>query len=443
MKTSNICFSFAMIAILAACGAREEIQQGQRIDIDDLALNGQAPTERSSVAVRLASISARDWAQHLGGAENIAPNASLSASPKLIAAVNLHTTVTPGLFGNSGTHRSVYGASAPIMVGNTIYHYDSDGYLHSISANGSSKWRVSLVPPGQSVGDGYGGGVAYNGGVLYVATGYGQVVALDANTGGEKWRYVQNAPLRQAPVVSGGKVIVISGGSTGIALNAADGTVSWRHFGAQTDMPTRLNAGVPAASNGVAYLAYSSGTLAKVNIATGEEIWSKTAITDLLGGSKSVFSDVTGDPVISGNDLIVGTQSGILSIEPSTGFINWTSTIGTKGPLLVSGNAIMGVTPSEEVFRLDRSNGSRVYRRDLPKKTEGTLSFGELSYGDLRLANNTLMVADDDKHLLRVDANSGTVQSISGLPAEFAAAPIFANGYMVVMAETGQLLIYR
>ena len=48
------------------------------------------------------------------------------------------------------------------------------------------------------------------GGRVYVATGYGQVLALDAATGKEIWRQQVTAPVRGAPTVADGRVFAVT-----------------------------------------------------------------------------------------------------------------------------------------------------------------------------------------------------------------------------------------
>ena len=64
---------------------------------------------------------------------------------------------------------------------------------------GELAWRRSLAPEGQNADSGPGGGMAEAGGVLYVTTGFGEVMALDPATGGEFWRETLDAPIRAAP----------------------------------------------------------------------------------------------------------------------------------------------------------------------------------------------------------------------------------------------------
>lgn len=447
MRNNQKSWLVLLATLVIACGENEEIQKGQRIDVANLTQTGAGVSNiAQKERPRISNISVKSWPQHLGGETHEAVNAMFSGAPRLVGAVNLGVNTAQPLIPfieTDDVHRSVLEASLPIVVDNMVYLYDSEGYLHGVSSTGRELWKTSLIPSGGAIGDGFGGGLAYSSGRIYAATGYGELVAVDASSGKIAWRYVQNEPLRQAPLISGNHVIVISGGATAIALEQATGAVAWRNFGTETTMPTRFNSGVPAGNGNSTALAYASGLVSLVDIGSGAEIWNKPSISDLLRGSKSVFSDVTGDPVIIGNQMIVGNSSGILSLDMNTGDVLWVSDIGTKGPLVVTGNSIFGLTPTNQVFRMSAVDGSIAYKKSLPKR-EGSSRFTALNvYYDIRLAQNALWVANANEQLLKIDMNSGAVVQNVALPVSFAHAPIFAGGLMVGVGVNGQLLIYR
>ena len=74
------------------------------------------------------------------------------------------------------------------------------------------------------------------GDTLYVGiTDSGKVMALDANTGAEKWTFYAEGPVRFAPVYWKGRVIVPSDDGNLYCLNAADGSLLWKVFSGPSD----------------------------------------------------------------------------------------------------------------------------------------------------------------------------------------------------------------
>ena len=67
---------------------------------------------------------------------------------------------------------------------------------------------------------GAGSSLAVAGGTVYVASGDGQVYALDAATGRPRWTYTTGSILYSSPAVAGGTVYVSDDNGTVYALDA-------------------------------------------------------------------------------------------------------------------------------------------------------------------------------------------------------------------------------
>ena len=78
---------------------------------------------------------------------------------------------------------------------------------------------------------GFGGGTAYDSGKLFVSTGFGSVFALNAASGQQLWKADLQVPIVNAPVASGGRVLVSSEDNHFVALAQSDGRTLWDHQG--------------------------------------------------------------------------------------------------------------------------------------------------------------------------------------------------------------------
>src|SRR5262249_34054768 len=77
------------------------------------------------------------------------------------------------------------------------YTLDAGGRVTAFSASsGAEVWRMSVTPPNEKDQEGFGGGLAADGGRIYAGTGFGYVVALDARTGNKLWGKSLEAPVR-------------------------------------------------------------------------------------------------------------------------------------------------------------------------------------------------------------------------------------------------------
>ena len=81
----------------------------------------------------------------------------------------------------SGTDNQRLGL-VPRVVGDTVYTADADGRVEAIAiADGSRRWRVELETP-------VAGGPGVGEGLVVLGTSDAEVIALDVESGGERWR---------------------------------------------------------------------------------------------------------------------------------------------------------------------------------------------------------------------------------------------------------------
>ncbi len=141
----------------------------------------------------------------------------------------------------------------PIVVGSTMYletSYPNHIYALDLANNYKVKWKFTPKqdPFAVSVAccDLVNRGVAYGGGMIIATVLDGQVFALDANTGKQKWVFRNADPERgqtvtAAPLVVGNRVIAgVSGAEYGVrgyisGLDLATGKLVWRAYSVGPD----------------------------------------------------------------------------------------------------------------------------------------------------------------------------------------------------------------
>ena len=67
------------------------------------------------------------------------------------------------------------------------------------------------------------------GGTLYVGTLDGTLLALDAQTGVEKWRYQSRGPIEQTPVSTGDLIVFANEADQVVAVDAVTGKFKWQY----------------------------------------------------------------------------------------------------------------------------------------------------------------------------------------------------------------------
>ena len=163
--------------------------------------------------------------------------------------------------------------ASPIVYNGHVFTLDADGTVSAFAnTGGSAVWRVSLTAAareraavwyslgGDSGGGGYGGGLAVDGGRLYAASGYGNVVALDPQNGKAIWEKQLEAPVRSSPTAVGDRVFVVTLDGRFFCLAGADGGELWSVRGLP-QQASLINNASPAVDGDIVVVPYPSGDL--------------------------------------------------------------------------------------------------------------------------------------------------------------------------------------
>lgn len=434
--------SLLAVLALSACGDREVILQGERLDPravispDGLPIVGDAgPT---TTALSLPGIRSRaEWTHRAGSPQHVSDNEALAGSG------------TQRIWSNSiGTpagrrHRIT---ADPIVAAGRVFTLDSRARVTATAAaSGGTAWSVDLTPALETGASASGGGIAYDGGRVFVTTGYGEVIALSATSGGVLWRQRVEAPVGGAPTVAGGTVYVTGRDATGWAIRAEDGKVLWTVAGVR-DIAGWTGVSAPAVDAGMAVFPFASGQLLAVDTASGETNWSANVAGRRPGRAITAIRDLTGDPVIAGGRVYAGSSAGrIAAFDSSTGSEVWSAREGAMSPVLAVGNAIFAINDESQLIRLDASNGGRVWAVPMPQFTDAKVKKQDrvwAHYGPV-LANGRLYVASSDGVLRVFDPASGALIGQGAIPGGAATAPVVAGGTLYVTGRDGQLHAFR
>lgn len=190
---------------LAAC-EKEVILPGERFGtrtpLEDSIPSAEnpAPRDTSAVAVNKAVPIAlppaqanAEWTHRGGNARHAAPHGALSAAPARVWSANI---------GQASTRRNRISA-APVVADGRVYTLDAEMGLHATALSGAPVWGTDLTPAGDRPSDVSGGGIAAVAGRVYVATGYGELIAVEGASGRVIWRQQLGAAVAGAPPSKG------------------------------------------------------------------------------------------------------------------------------------------------------------------------------------------------------------------------------------------------
>ncbi|PJE27114.1 quinoprotein [Pseudooceanicola antarcticus] len=427
--------------MLAGCAEREVQLVGEREDLRSV-FSEQVPGDIPQVPVNQAlpialpaQSSNAAWTQGSGTPSTRTAHPALGAAPQLLWQADI----------GQGDGRKVRITSDPVVAEGRIFTVDATGHVTATAASGATLWQANLVPAQDREGEASGGGIAYGAGRVFVTTGFGELTALDAETGAELWQQKLLAPATGAPTIYAGLVYVTAGEAQAWALDAETGRVRWQ-LSATPDVNNFAGAPSPALTDQYALFGFGSGEVQAAFRQGGMGVWSTLVTGRRQGFARANVNDITGDPVVVGNRVYTGNQSGrMVALALSTGERLWTADEGPMGPAWVAGGSAFIVTDRNQLVRLDADTGARIWGVDLPyfqkskpRKQEAVYAH----YGPV-LAGGRLVVASSDGLLRFFDPVSGALTHSAELPAGAASAPVVAGGVLYVLNKKGQLLAYR
>jgi outer membrane protein assembly factor BamB len=433
--------ALAGVLILSACSERQVILPGEREDLRavlsaDGAAQGSARSENQSLPISLpAQVSNAAWTHRPNAARYRTENAALSARPQLAWSAAIGE-------GDGKRQRIV---ADPVAAQGRIFTLDAGATVTATSTAGATLWSRNLTPVTEGADQATGGGIALSDGVLYVSTTFGALTALDATTGELRWQQKLEATGSGTPTVMGDLVYLVSGGDTAWAIETATGKVRWQ-TSTTPDQANVLGGAAPVVTDQLAIFAFGNGEVQATFRQGGLRVWDAIVSGQRRFSALARIADITGDPVLAGDTLYVGTHSGrMVALDIANGERRWTAQDGAISPVLVAGGSVFAISDRNELMRLDARDGARIWAVKLPNFTE-TRPRRQVEvvahYGPI-LAGGQLVVASNDGQLRFFDPVSGAQTYVTQVPGGASSSPIVVGGTLYVIGARGQLHAFR
>lgn len=443
MKLKTLPMLAAVLLAVTACDTIDDILEGEEERIP-----GERIPVRASADERMVTPEQRAQIERIGPATQNADwpqvNADADhATGHLAAGGSLSVAWTADIGAGAGGEGTLI--SAPVVAEGKVFTLDAAAQVSAFAASGGGvAWRISVAPGEEDGEDGFGGGLAYEGGLLFVTTGFGEIIALDAGNGNEIWRQRVSAPVRAAPTVGRGAVIVIARDNTAYAYNVTDGQLRWRIAGASSGAGVLGGASAAISAGGTVVVPFGSGELVAVNAATGRKSWSDVISGGRRGFARSAISDISADPVIQGVAVISGNSSGILTaIDGRSGRRGWTRAFGAAGPVWVDGQTMFVVTDDAQLKRLSLQDGATLWSASLPEYEDPKDREDLIRYGGPVLAGGRVLITSTEERLMAFDPLTGAQTAAVEIDDLSGIGPVVAGGMVYVLTLDGKLVALR
>ena len=428
--------ALAMVLLVAACGDGKDPLPGQRLDIRDGLITAPRGEVNQSRPITLGAAAANaDWTHPGGAADHDLGHVALGGALQPV----FRTAI------GEGDSRQARITADPVVAGGRIFTMDARSLVSAVGQDGALLWQADVKPNAVYRGAASGGGLATDGKVVYVTTGYGRTHALDAATGASLWVQDMDAPGAAAPTVANNLVYVTSRDSRAWVLDAATGRVRWQING--TPSATTIDGGAGAAvSGGKVVLPFPSGEIVGAYAAGGMRLWSQIIAGARLGHAGGVgATDITGGPVIAGGVGYAANAGGrIAAVDIESGNRLWTASEGASSGLSVIGGSVFFVNDINELLRLNAADGSVIWRQPLADYIDsGSERNTRVAHFGPVMAGGRLVIAGSDGVIRQFDPTNGASLGEVALPGGAAAKPAVAGQTLYIVTKDGALAAFR
>lgn len=317
-------------------------------------------------------------------------------------------------------------ALVPAVKDGVFYLASGDGDVTALQADtGAVLWRASA-------GAAVSAGVGSDGRYTSVVTRGNEVVTFDS--GREAWRKRVPSSVVTPPLVAGERVFVMGVDRAVHAFDAVDGRRLWT-LQRPGDALTLAQASVLAAFRNT-LLVGQGPKLAGVDPLKGTVVWEVPLASPRGSNEVERLADLVGPPVRTGDRFCVRAfQSAVGCADAARGAVLWSRNVGGT-------NAVAG--DSERIFGADASDRISAWRAetgDVVWQTEKLLYRG-LSGG---VAVGPVVVFGDSEGFVHfLDAATGEQQlrlPTDGKPV--VGTPVLAGGTLLVTTQAGGLFAFR
>lgn len=333
-----------------------------------------------------------------------------------------------------------YIRTRPAVLADKVFAADAYGTVVSHDRfTGERLWKVRIGEP-----DGIGmrvwdrrdpgfvtGGVGAGGGLVFVGTTNGDIVALSAADGSEKWRIDIGTETVVAPVYDDGRLFLQTIDGRLLALDAQKGETIWA-FDSQVPILTLRGTSTPVVDGDAVYSGFADGMLMALNNETGERLWGHRVMLPQGRSELDRMVDVDSAPLVVGPIVYaVSFQGRLKAVRRADGRPLWEKESSSFLDLATGYGQIYVIDENDKVIAFDEETSEEAWSNEL-------LSLRELS--SPVAFNNYLLVGDDDGYLHVLAQSDGRFLGRTKIDGDGLRSPFtVADGTVYVYGSGGSL----
>jgi outer membrane protein assembly factor BamB len=338
--------------------------------------------------------------------------------------------------------------SHPVVDGARLYAITDEGEVVAVdAASGKKIWTAQGVEmkgkrnkikfwSRKDLEAGLSGGPGAGSGLVVVGGRNGEVVALDAETGKQRWLAKVSSEVLSAPLVLADRVVVRSNDGRVFGLDPADGARKWVFDRGLPTLSVRGNSS-PVAGNGLAYIGYDDGTVVALRAEDGLRVWEQ-AVADPDGRTElDRMADIDGELQLGLNDVYATSfHDRTMAMNAVNGQPIWAHDVGGSSGVALLDDKVLLSDKSGNVWALDRASGNPVWKQDalLRRQLTSPVIQGEYAVvGDL----------DGYLHWLRLDTGVIAGRTRIERAALRGTPQVSTDGVLYAVTNEGKLVAYK
>ncbi|MBU4436497.1 MAG: PQQ-binding-like beta-propeller repeat protein, partial [Alphaproteobacteria bacterium] len=263
------------------------------------------------------------------------------------------------------------------------------------------------------------------------------------------WTHKTDSPVHGAPIVSHGRMFVISTDNELLTYDTATGAPGWT-YQALIEPARILSAPSVAVSGDTVVAGFASGELVALRAANGNDLWSEALSRASRTNALSEIRDIPGRPVIYKGDVFAISHSGVFSAtDLRTGQARWSLPVtGITSPW-AAGDVVYVVDKSGQVICVARESGSVYWIRDLNEglgQTKGQkkkLAKHPRLWTTPILASGRLIVASSDGQAVALNPKTGATLKTLKIGAPVLLSPIAVGDLVYLVTDDAQVVAIR
>ncbi|MBE0366329.1 outer membrane protein assembly factor BamB [Pseudoalteromonas sp. MMG013] len=326
----------------------------------------------------------------------------------------------------------------PTVYEDTVFVAERYGEVKALDVNtGKTLWETdsrknqAFWPWEDSDSAKLSGGILQAFGKIYIGSEHGEVIALDRETGAIVWRKAVPGEALSSPAAGDGLIYVNLGSGKLLALHPDTGEERWRH---EQEVPALTLRGLssPTSANGGVLFGEESGKLSVLIAENGYSAWS---VDVALAKGASEFErlvDVDTKPLVSGTNVYAIAYNGNLAaVDVRNGNVVWKREYSSYRDFSIETNSIYIVDSEGVIYALDKDSG--IERWSQPALRGWYLTTPTV-------AGNYLVVGDQEGNLHWLDKQSGQLVSRESFDSSgFFVEPVIAGDKLIVYTRDGEV----